>query len=307
MAGIAVGVAALSGMAQQKPDFSGVWAATKDTPSKLPMAPTPVLGASLELRHKDNALTFVRPRGEFSIEGTYPIGGPEVRMRSPGGMCRGDVYFIDIAAWEGNALAFTTTGTVPAGGGPRSQLSIKRLLHLEAADTLVVEGTIVQGGQSQQVATVYKRSTDKLPPLAATLPATKAAATIADAEWIAGTWWKDPATPTGSATEERWTPPAGGSMLGTARTITKTSMPAFEFLCIVERDGSLVYTAMPNGRSPATDFVLTQLTPDSLTFENPQHDFPKVIKYSKKADGSLETAISGAPGSRVVMVTLVKK
>ena len=308
--GVGLIVAALgaSGIAhQQKPDFTGTWTATKDTPSKLPMAPTPVLGASLEFRHKDNALTFVRPRGEFSIEGTYPIGGAEVRMRSPGGLCRGDVYFLDTAAWEGNALAFTTTGTIPAGGGPRTQLSIKRLLHLEAPDTLVVEGTIVQAGQSQQVATVYKRSTDKMPPLAATLPATKAAGTIADVAWVAGTWLSEPATPTGSATEERWTPPAGGSMIGVGRTLTKTSMPAFEFLCMVERDGSLVYTAMPNGRSPATDFVLTQMTPDSATFENPANQFPKVIKYSKKADGSLETAISGAPGSRVITVTLKKQ
>ena len=86
-----------------------------------------------------------------------------------------------------------------------------------------------------------------------------------------------------------------------------TSLTAFEFLCIVEREGSLIYSAMPNGRSPATDFLLTQLTPDSLTFENPQHDFPKVIKYTKKPDGSLETAISGAPGSRVTTVTLMKK
>ena len=35
-------------------------------------------------------------------------------------------------------------------------------------------------------------------------------------------------------------------------------MTAFEFLCIVERNGGLVYTAMPNARMPATDFTLTQ-------------------------------------------------
>jgi hypothetical protein len=228
-------------------------------------------------------------------------------MRSPGGLCRGDVYFIDQAAWEGNALAFTTTGTVPPGGAPPTRLSIKRLLHLESPDTLVVEGTIIQGGQSRQVATVYKRSTMKMPPLAVGLPATKAPGSIADVAWITGTWMSEPATPTASVTEERWTPPAGGSMLGVARTLTKTSMPAFEFLCLVERDGSLVYTAMPNGRAPATDFVLTQLTADSATFENPEHDFPKVIRYSKKADGALETAISGAPGSRVTTMTLKRQ
>jgi hypothetical protein len=32
-----------------------------------------------------------------------------------------------------------------------------------------------------------------------------------------------------------------------------------------------------------------------------------VIKYSKKGDAALETAVSGAPGSRVITATLVKK
>ena len=68
----------------------------------------------------------------------------------------------------------------------------------------------------------------------------------------------------------------------------------FEFLCIVERDGGLVYTAMPNGRQPATDFVLTSLTDDTATFENPTHDFPKKIQYVRKADGSMEAVVSGA-------------
>ena len=57
-------------------------------------------------------------------------------------------------------------------------------------------------------------------------------------------------------------------------------MTAFEFLCIVERNGGLVYQAMPNGRQPATDFTLTKMAPNSLTFENPSHDFPKMIRYT---------------------------
>ena len=84
-------------------------------------------------------------------------------------------------------------------------------------------------------------------------------------------------------------------------------MSAYEFLCIVERDGSLVYNAMPNGRAPATEFVLTQLTKDAATFENPAHDYPKVIKYSRRADGALETAISGEANQRVITVVLKRQ
>jgi hypothetical protein len=117
----------------------------------------------------------------------------------------------------------------------------------------------------------------------------------------------DPTAASGATTEERWTPPAGGAMLALSRTIRGPNMSAYEFLCIAERDGSLVYNAMPNGRAPATEFVLTHVTADSATFENPSHDYPKVIKYTRRADGSLETAISGAPTQRTITVVLKKQ
>ena len=82
-------------------------------------------------------------------------------------------------------------------------------------------------------------------------------------------------------------------MLSISRTIRGGAMTAFEFLCIVERNGGLVYSAMPNGRQPATDFTLTKIEASSLTFENPAHDFPKMIRYTLGADGTLEAVISG--------------
>jgi hypothetical protein len=293
-----------AGSAQEKPDLSGTWVAVKDAPANLPLAPTAILGLRFGIRHSGNSFTLVRPRGAFSIEATYQIGGPEVRLRSPGTGCIGDAYFIDVAAWEGNGLAFTSKGSHPAGATQPTALNIKRILRLEPPDTLIVEGTITQDGQPKQVGTVYKRSTESLPPPAATLPPTKAAAAIGDVAWVSGTWVSEPSAAGGATTEERWTPPGGGALIGMSRTMRGTGMTAYEFLCIVQRDGSLVYSAMPNGRSPATEFVLTQLTESSATFENPSHDYPKAIKYTRRADGSLETAISGAANQRVVTVVL---
>jgi hypothetical protein len=293
--------------AQQKPDLSGTWVAVKDAPSTLPAAPSAIMGARFGVRMSGNTFTLVRPRGAFSIEGSYELGGPEVRLRSPGTGCIGDAYFVEIAAWEGSAVSFTSISSQAAGAPQPTKANVKRLLRLESADTLLVEGTMTQDGQPRQVATIYKRTTEALPPLAATLPATKAAATIADVAWLPGTWTSEPATASGSTTEERWTPPAGGSLIGVSRTTRGGTMSAFEFLCIVERDGSLVYNAMPNGRAPATEFVLTQLTKDAATFENPSHDYPKAIKYSLRADGALETAISGTPNQRVITVVLKKQ
>ena len=71
-------------------------------------------------------------------------------------------------------------------------------------------------------------------------------------------------------------------------------MNAFEFLCIVQRNGGLVYQAMPNARQPATDFTMTKLDGTSVTFENPAHDFPKMIRYTLAPDGTLEAVTSGS-------------
>jgi hypothetical protein len=112
--------------------------------------------------------------------------------------------------------------------------------------------------------------------------------TLAQLSWVAGTWRGESG---GMVFEERWTPPSGGAMLAVSRTVKGDRMVAFEFLRIVERDGTLVYVAQPGGRPP-TEFTLTALAADSATFENPSHDFPKMIRYVRQADGSLEARVS---------------
>lgn len=119
-----------------------------------------------------------------------------------------------------------------------------------------------------------------------------APATIDDVAWIAGAWSSEGS----STTQERWLEPAGGAMLGTSRTIAGGRMVAFEFLRIVERDGSLVYVAQPGG-NPPTAFVLTALDGQVATFENPEHDYPKLIRYTRTGD-ALVAEISDANGAR---------
>lgn len=83
-------------------------------------------------------------------------------------------------------------------------------------------------------------------------------------------------------------------------------MTEFEFLCVYERDGSLVYAAMPNAAAP-TLFVLTSLGDSTAAFENPANAFPKKIQYTLKADGSLDATISGAPPRRPLTFTFKKQ
>ena len=121
-----------------------------------------------------------------------------------------------------------------------------------------------------------------------------ARAAIDDVAWMAGTW----VSVDGARTvEEHWTSPAGGAMLAVSRTIVGGRLTEFEFLRIVERDGRLVYVAQPNGRAP-TEFAVTRVGSRSVTFENPEHDFPKIIHYTARADGTLLASIAGAGGAR---------
>ncbi|CAN5756348.1 hypothetical protein BH24ACI5_BH24ACI5_26800 [soil metagenome] len=90
-----------------------------------------------------------------------------------------------------------------------------------------------------------------------------APADITRLAWLAGSWT---GTAGRSTIEEHWTPPAGGSMLAVARTIREDRLRAFEFLRIVQKGTTLVYLAMPNGRAPATEFTLTKVEADSVTF-----------------------------------------
>jgi hypothetical protein len=124
-------------------------------------------------------------------------------------------------------------------------------------------------------------------------PSRSPRAGIDDIAWLAGNWVTEPGA---VIVEERWTPPAAGTMLAVSRTLKADKMVAFEFLRIVERDGRLIYVAQPGGRPP-TEFAQTAVEGQSVTFENPAHDFPKMIRYALRDDGTLEARVSDG-GSR---------
>ena len=287
-------------VAQTRPDFSGTWAATSDAPAGIAAAPSPILGPRFALQLEGDTLTVTRLIREQSIATTLQLDGSRTGFKVPGRMCEGDSEFFETVAWEGTALALTGVGRIPPGGGQLIQGSAKRLLRLENSDSLIVEATITQRGETRTVATVYKRSADPLPAPRDNGVA-GVSATIAQVTWISGFW----SGPNGNITvEERWTPSASGAILGLGRVLRGNLMASYEFLCIAERGGSLVYTAMPDGRTTPTHFTLTGISATSATFENPAHGFPKLVRYTLKDDGTLETMIGGAAGQRTLTFTL---
>jgi hypothetical protein len=301
-----LGLTALARPPQQF-DFSGTWVATKEAPKGIDPAPSALMGQRFALAVAGGNVTLTRPGRDGSLVTVMALGGPEVRWRPPAAGCTADFMRVEKMALEDSALVFTLVGIVPPGGGGPRTSNIRYVMRSEGPDTIAVQSTVVQQGQPKPVATVYKRSTEAMPAPApaSALPVKGVPARITDAGWI-GTLWSGTSA-SNVTTEERWTAPASGVMLGVSRTLRGAEMPSYEFLCITEREGSLVYFAMPNARTPATPFVLTAITPDSATFENPSHDFPKLIRYTRLADGSLQTTISGGPGTRETNVMLKKQ
>jgi hypothetical protein len=294
--GLLLLVTANGAAAQERPDFSGTWVAAPDaTPGAKPTPPA--LGPQITIEHKGADLTLTRTFTAGPAKIKYVLDGSETTSRMPGRVCEPDSGAVWNAAWDGKTVALHMVGAVPPNGKP-VKMDVRSVLQLESADTLRVEMTARTANQAapRVFSTLYKRTTPAAPAAAPAASATGIKATLSQVAWISGTWSGTSAS--GTTFEERWTPTAGGSMLAIARTLRDGMMSAFEFLCIVEREGGLVYQAMPNGRSPATDFTLTSLEGTTAVFENPAHDFPTMIRYSLQADGSLEAVVSGAPGSK---------
>lgn len=119
-------------------------------------------------------------------------------------------------------------------------------------------------------------------------------ARIDQVSWLTGCWLMDGGA---QSIEERWTPPLGGSMLGTSRTVRNGRLAGFEFVLLRETDGGLVYEAHPSGQAGET-FPVRELTATRVTFENPAHDFPQRIVYELRGANGLAAWIEGALGGK---------
>src|SRR4051794_5160292 len=124
----------------------------------------------------------------------------------------------------------------------------------------------------------------------------QSAASLEKLKWLAGSWRMEK---TGKVIEEQWTTPAGGIMLGVGRTIANGKAVEFEFLRIEQRGESLVYVAQPGGQPP-TDFKLESATENEVVFANLQHDFPKRVRYTRNADGSVTARIEDETGKKSI-------
>ncbi|MHC4128065.1 MAG: DUF6265 family protein [Planctomycetota bacterium] len=119
--------------------------------------------------------------------------------------------------------------------------------------------------------------------------AAEPASDLSGLAWLTGSW----VLVSGNAvSEEHWTRPRGGTMLGLNRTVIDGRTAAFEYTRIESTPEGIVYLASPQGRHPPTRFALVGSGPRRAVFENPGHDFPQRIVYERTGD-RLDARIEG--------------
>jgi len=117
--------------------------------------------------------------------------------------------------------------------------------------------------------------------------------------WLAGAW----SNADGERwTEEFWTHPRGGMMIGASREGEGPALRSWESIRIMRTpDGSLAYVPMPGGGAPV-EFAMTDQRTQSIEFSNPGHDFPQRIRYWREGD-TLNAEIAMIDGSRAIRWT----
>lgn len=138
---------------------------------------------------------------------------------------------------------------------------------------------------------------------AVVLAAASPAAKVEDLGWLAGQWVREEGE---RWTEESWTAPRGGVMLGHSRSRRGDGLREFEFLRVqAGADGVPAYIAQPGGRAPVA-FALVRRDGTSATFENAAHDYPQRIHYARTGD-MLTATISLIDGSKPMRWTFRRR
>jgi hypothetical protein len=238
----------------------------------------PPMSSKFALRVEEGAVVLVSGHGSGHRDVRVAFDGSITEIAEPSKVSR---YR---GAWKDGAFEYEVDFVRAPGSAPDGL--IRREFRI-TADGLLVRAGSETPATSESVG-LYRHAQD----IALPVPA-KAA--ISDLEWLSGAWVGTRGEGGATSIEERWSPPLGGAMLGTSRTVSRGSMRAFEFLRIVERDGGLVYIAQPGGAAP-TEYVLTELDGTRAVFDNPRHDYPKRIVYELSAEDGLSATIGFLKG-----------
>lgn len=115
---------------------------------------------------------------------------------------------------------------------------------------------------------------------------------IKKAEWLIGTWANR--TPNGDL-YEHWTKISDFEFKGKSYSLKGKDTVIYTSMRLAQEQNNLIYiptVKAQNGGQPVR-FPLKTISKTMLLFENPEHDFPQMISYTKIGRDSLVAEISG--------------
>jgi len=115
---------------------------------------------------------------------------------------------------------------------------------------------------------------------------------IQKAEWLIGTW--ENKTQKGSI-YETWTKTRNNEFSGKSFSVKDKDTIVFENIRLVQENEKLFYIPTVKNQNDGLPirFVAKTISENQLVFENPQHEFPQIIAYTKITSDSLIAEISG--------------
>lgn len=115
---------------------------------------------------------------------------------------------------------------------------------------------------------------------------------IKKAAWIIGTWENKTSR---GVVYETWSKIRDSEFEGRSYMIKENDTIVFEDIRLVQQQNGLFYIPTvknQNAGLPAR-FAATTITETQLVFENPHHDFPQIISYTRIGADTLVAEISG--------------
>jgi len=112
------------------------------------------------------------------------------------------------------------------------------------------------------------------------------------ASWLIGEWQNN--SPEGNVTES-WEKKNDSTLVGKSSFVIGKDTVSSESISIEQNGKELFYIPVVKDQNNGlpVKFGLTSSTDKKLVFENPKHDFPQKISYTKIANDSLLAEISG--------------
>lgn len=112
------------------------------------------------------------------------------------------------------------------------------------------------------------------------------------AKWLSGTWKNS--SPRGTSSET-WNLVNDSTYRGASYFMAGTDTIASEDILLIQRGDALLYIPVVRNQNDGkpVEFTSTSISAEQLVFENPQHDFPQKITYTRISPDSLVAEISG--------------